>query len=328
MRSSSESADVEIEISKVAESLSGELAGAKLKIEAVRGTFVREWESGEKPAVFKVKPGEYRFSEVRAPHGYEQVPAFTFTVADSGAITMTEHVEGVSIEDTKRIDPEVVKPQEYSGIFYGAQGPIHKDDSGDGIYKDLNGTDHFRLWVSRNKDFGQKELVYCFNLAKSYPPKWDSIRLNNAEYIRELGSPELFNTHANAIGQKLGAEKLTEHVLKVIHYGMRLEDGKNMDLAGIKKKNDLTNEEWYRATQEAIWVFTDKELSAVSKGSNTEKVFQAIKDLVEIAKKEDADVLPTELTLDLYTVKDKQSSNNYQNLLGTRFVPKERECPH
>ncbi|WP_461031102.1 hypothetical protein [Trueperella pyogenes] len=61
VRSSSESADVEIEISKVAESLSGELAGAKLKIEAVRGAFVREWESGEKPAVFKVKPGEYRF---------------------------------------------------------------------------------------------------------------------------------------------------------------------------------------------------------------------------------------------------------------------------
>ncbi|MEW6860545.1 hypothetical protein V3M78_04580 [Trueperella pyogenes] len=47
---------------------------------------------------------------------------------------MTEHVEGVSIEDAKRIDPEVVKPQEYSGIFYGAQGPIHKDDPGDGIY--------------------------------------------------------------------------------------------------------------------------------------------------------------------------------------------------
>lgn len=38
--------------------------------------------------------------------------------------------------------------------------------------------------------------------------------------------------------------------------------------------------------------------------------------------------LPSELTLDLYTVKDKQSSNNYQNLLGTRFVPKERACPH
>lgn len=47
---------------------------------------------------------------VRAPHGYEQVPAFTFTVAHNGAITMTEHVEGVSIEDAKRIDPEVVKP--------------------------------------------------------------------------------------------------------------------------------------------------------------------------------------------------------------------------
>ncbi|MEW6860544.1 thioester-forming surface-anchored protein [Trueperella pyogenes] len=139
--------------------------------------------------------------------------------------------------------------------------------------KDLNGTDHFRLWVSRNKDFGQKELVYCLNLAKSYPPKWDSIRLNNAEYIREPGNPELFNTHANAIGQKLGAEKLTERVLKVMHYGMRLENGKTMDLAEIKKKNGLTDEEWYRATQEAIWFFTDAELSAVSRGDNTEKVF-------------------------------------------------------
>ncbi len=113
-----------------------------------------------------------------------------------------------------------------------------------------------------------------------------------------------------------------------MHYGMRLEDGKTMDLAEIKKKNGLTDEEWYRVTQEAIWFFTDAELSAVSRGDNTEKVFQAIKDLVEIAKKEDADVLPSELTLDLYTVKDKQSSNNYQNLLGTRFVPKERACPH
>lgn len=105
-----------------------------------------------------------------------------------------------------------------------------------------------------------------------------------------------------------------------MHYGMRLENGKTMDLAEGKKKMVLPMRNGTEPRSNLV-LYRRGIICRIKGEIILKRSFKQLKTSSKSLKRKMRMFLPSELTT-VYTVKDKQSSNNYQNLLGTRFVPK------
>ncbi|MCR0158705.1 head-tail adaptor protein [[Clostridium] innocuum] len=88
-----ENTPTEMEFSKVGETGSEELEGAKLQvIDKVSGSVVDEWISGKEPHTihYLVEGKEYVMKEISAPYGYEIAEEITFTAGDGQKVTMKD----------------------------------------------------------------------------------------------------------------------------------------------------------------------------------------------------------------------------------------------
>lgn len=171
------------------------------------------------------------------------------------------------------------------------------------------------IYVYPKGDSNNKTVVYCFNAKKQLPPKEDSVINKNLEYFAEYGTGKLFEEKASR--EVLKGEDLKEAVLKVIY------NGYPHNKVGLQEKYGLSDNEFRRATQQAIWYFTDSGgvVNNRYEGSLNEKRAYEILigkglDIDESLKK-----APSNMTLYLYTpYENKSKSEYYQNLLSTRFI--------
>ena len=102
-----------MEFSKVGETGSEELEGAKLQvIDKETGSIIDEWISGKEPHYihYLVEGKEYVMKEISAPYGYEIAEEITFTAGDGQKVTMKDKmirsyikVNKVDAEDHKDI---------------------------------------------------------------------------------------------------------------------------------------------------------------------------------------------------------------------------------
>lgn len=86
-----ENTPTEMEFSKVGETGSEELEGAKLQvIDKETGSIIDEWISGKEPHYihYLVEGEEYVMKEISAPYGYEIAEEITFTAGDGQKVTM------------------------------------------------------------------------------------------------------------------------------------------------------------------------------------------------------------------------------------------------
>ncbi len=74
------------------------LPGAELKVISEDGTYVKTWTSGSSKQDISLPAGKYYLEETSAPEGYACVPKITFTVDESGQVTITE-IEGRDISE-------------------------------------------------------------------------------------------------------------------------------------------------------------------------------------------------------------------------------------
>ena len=90
-----ENTPTEMEFSKVGETGSEELEGAKLQvIDKETGSIIDEWISGKEPHYihYLVEGKEYVMKELSAPYGYEIAEEITFTAGDGQKITMKDNM--------------------------------------------------------------------------------------------------------------------------------------------------------------------------------------------------------------------------------------------
>ena len=109
-----ENTPTEMEFSKVGETGSEELEGAKLQvIDKETGSIIDEWISGKEPHYihYLVEGEEYVMKEISAPYGYEIAEEITFTAGDGQKVTMKDKmirsyikVNKVDAEDHKDIE--------------------------------------------------------------------------------------------------------------------------------------------------------------------------------------------------------------------------------
>ena len=130
--------------------------------------------------------------------------------------------------------------------------------------------------------------VYCFNLRKSSPT-------NGLDYTRVEGSATAFSQLAQ--NARPGTD-LYQDVLRVLY------NGYPNNKAGIQQKYSLSDLEFAKATQYAIWYDTD------SRPVVQHPYSDAVQALVDSTAN-----IPSGQTLDIY----KASNDQYQNLLATEF---------
>ena len=141
-------------------------------------------------------------------------------------------------------------------------------------------------------------VVYCFNVTKATPPAKNSI--TKVIYDKLFGSPELFTE--KAIKPRIKGKELQNAVLRVIY------NGYPSNALGIKEKYKLTDGQFRKVTQRAIWNFTDSNYGTLNLSQNEKS---ALDELINSNNN-----IPDNLVLDLYI----PDNNFYQNLLGTKFV--------
>lgn len=156
-------------------------------------------------------------------------------------------------------------------------------------------------YIHKPGDESKETVVYCFNVGKHWP-----VEITDSDYIQKYGSVELFNEAAEK--PLLKGDALNEAVLKTIYNGYPYNS------AGIKEKYKLTDEQFRRVTQRAIWHYTDSFRILDNMNITERKAYFAL------TGQEESDVAlnstPEQMTLYLYM----PINTEYQNLLGTRFI--------
>ena len=150
------------------------------------------------------------------------------------------------------------------------------------------------------------EPIYCFNLRKRGPSA-------GSEYLKQEGSEILFASTAQTPREK---STLYQDVLRVIYNGYRKENGQTVDKAGIQAQFHLSDKGFYRATQAAIWYYTDSE------DLNTSRRVYENERKAAIALVQSADQTPEGQTLNIYQPRWKnfeRELEGFQSLLTTDF---------
>ena len=173
----------------------------------------------------------------------------------------------------------------YKGYTLLDQYP-KEDDFRDAIYiEDMDNND-------------TSSVVYCFNVTKATPTFKGSVV--KVLYNEQFGSSKLFTE--KAIKPRVTGDELKNSVLRVIY------NGYPSNALGIKEKYQLTEGQFRKLTQRAVWNFTDSNLSL---DKLSQKEIDALKELINAKN-----AIPDNLVLNLYLPDDTY----YQNLLGTKFV--------
>ncbi|NGU67389.1 VaFE repeat-containing surface-anchored protein, partial [Clostridium perfringens] len=160
--------------------------------------------------------------------------------------------------------------------------------------------DDFReaIYIEDMDNADTSSVVYCFNVTKSPPPfKGSVIKLF---FNEQFGSSKLFTE--KAINPKVKGDELKDSVLRVIY------NGYPNNALGIKEKYQLTEGQFRKLTQRAVWNFTDSNLSL---DKLSKKEIDALNELINAKN-----AIPDNLVLNLYL----PDNTFYQNLLGTKFV--------
>ena len=160
--------------------------------------------------------------------------------------------------------------------------------------------DDFReaIYIEDIDNADTNSVVYCFNVTKATPPSKNSI--TKVIYDKLFGSPELFTE--KAIKPRIKGKELQNSVLRVIY------NGYPSNALGIKEKYKLTDGQFRKVTQRAIWNFTDSNYGTLNLSQNEKS---ALDELINSNNN-----IPDNLVLDLYI----PDNTFYQNLLGTKFV--------
>ncbi|MDH2337144.1 VaFE repeat-containing surface-anchored protein, partial [Clostridium perfringens] len=160
--------------------------------------------------------------------------------------------------------------------------------------------DDFReaIYIEDMDNADTSSVVYCFNVTKSPPPfKGSVIKLF---FNEQFGSSKLFTE--KAINPRVKGDELKDSVLRVIY------NGYPNNALGIKEKYQLTEGQFRKLTQRAVWNFTDSNLSL---DKLSKKEIDALNELINAKN-----AIPDNLVLNLYL----PDNTFYQNLLGTKFV--------
>ncbi len=160
--------------------------------------------------------------------------------------------------------------------------------------------DDFRdaIYIEDMDNNDTSSVVYCFNVTKATPTFKGSVV--KVLYNEQFGSSKLFTE--KAIKPRVKGDELKNSVLRVIY------NGYPSNALGIKEKYQLTEGQFRKLTQRAVWNFTDSNLSL---DKLSQKEIDALNELINAKN-----AIPDNLVLNLYLPDDSY----YQNLLGTKFV--------
>ncbi|WP_415349062.1 VaFE repeat-containing surface-anchored protein [Clostridium perfringens] len=160
--------------------------------------------------------------------------------------------------------------------------------------------DDFRdaIYIEDMDNNDTSSVVYCFNVTKATPTFKGSVI--KVLYNEQFGSSKLFTE--KAIKPRVKGDELKNSVLRVIY------NGYPSNALGIKEKYQLTEGQFRKLTQRAVWNFTDSNLSL---DKLSQKEIDALNELINAKN-----AIPDNLVLNLYLPDDSY----YQNLLGTKFV--------
>ena len=160
--------------------------------------------------------------------------------------------------------------------------------------------DDFRdaIYIEDMDNNDTSSVVYCFNVTKATPTFKGSVV--KVLYNEQFGSSKLFTE--KAIKPRVKGDELKNSVLRVIY------NGYPSNALGIKEKYQLTEGQFRKLTQRAVWNFTDSNLSL---DKLSQKEIDALNELINAKN-----AIPDNLVLNLYLPDDTY----YQNLLGTKFI--------
>ena len=112
--------------------------------------------------------------------------------------------------------------------------------------------DDFReaIYIEDIDNADTNSVVYCFNVTKATPTFKGSVV--KVLYNEQFGSSKLFTE--KAIKPRVKGDELKNSVLRVIY------NGYPSNALGIKEKYQLTEGQFRKLTQRAVWNFTDSNL--------------------------------------------------------------------
>lgn len=158
-------------------------------------------------------------------------------------------------------------------------------------------------------DLGRTDIVgYCFNATR----QWPAVR--NQYYIKYSNASES-QFKQLATKARDGGENLKKHILEVCYKGYP-HDG-----IGLKKKHNLSTDQFNFVTQLAVWYYTD------SFEPENAEIFKTYSDMWDQnAKNAYKDIinkpvnLPSNYELDIYHKDGTQNGAKLQNVLSTRLA--------
>nr|WP_253282376.1 SpaA isopeptide-forming pilin-related protein [Arcanobacterium phocae] len=306
-----------INVLKVAGDTKLGLAGASLEIRKgdndPAGELMFEWQSTAKLKRVDLPVGTYTLYEKVAPDNYEKVTPVVISVKDDGVV-LYKNATGEFVEPTiKQID----------------DNPITAFNDFDDESQSWPGTPYGKFYYAKTEDSGDKgEVIYCLNIELKSPP-------DSYDGTGEDVKPNLLNPEVTTY-QRISVEDISSLVKKPF-----IEDASKLNKAISKViwagypnnsqgfKGDLSDAQFRTATQLAIYKLSDSFDIETEKANNREthgfegilldqepnnKVKEAYDKLLNFAL-ESTESLPDKFVLNLYT----PSTNNYQNLVGTKF---------
>ncbi|MGI6204056.1 MAG: SpaA isopeptide-forming pilin-related protein [Anaerovoracaceae bacterium] len=262
----------------------------------------------------QLEPGDYVLKQTKVTGQYDLADDANFTVEDNGQVKNGETTKKYYIQSLSLAFNYPAKGDEY----------VYTKDGQQGQYTDING--NIVEWESDysanmmkvlNPDDGGIEYVYCFNKKKAGVDRY-----NKAKYYSQNSTPELFSEYSDSLRED--SETAYKNILGILYSGFP-NDG-----SGLKAKYNLTDRQFYAVTQWAIWYQTDSVRYSENTAGVSNKPDDATDEWTDDMKSAYSELCgkyytDNDTTAEFFTTTDSIFGDEYQNMIGARFVKKQQK---
>ncbi|MGI6212358.1 MAG: SpaA isopeptide-forming pilin-related protein [Anaerovoracaceae bacterium] len=277
------------------------------------GSLVQTFTSTDTAAEVSLEAGDYVLKQTSVPSPYMLAEDASFTVESDGHVVNNSGKKYY----VKNLDLTFNYPPRGTDYIYTRNGKEGQYYDVDGNIVPWSSSYHATMMRLTNPDEGGIEYVYCFNKSKAAP---DNYAGETPTYYSQNSTPQLFSDHADTLNGT--AEEAYLHVLGILENGFP-------NSTSLQSQYNLTDQQFYAVTQWAIWYYTDSveysndlHFSTTDKPDGdeytddwTEDMFSAYQYLLEQS-------YSGEQTAEFFTTQSQLDGEDFQNVIGARFVAK------
>ncbi|MGT2934575.1 pilus ancillary protein 1 [Streptococcus castoreus] len=216
------------------------------------------------------------------------------------------HRKGLEAEVSTELPMFVNKIKETSVSYrtaLAATNEIYEAYNDTNKYGDstLDGSWGINLYVRPWNTASRGDVALCFNDHKSPPEE-----LGDHQHVKYTKNDNPLEWYKKANKPRLQGKEFADAISKIIYYGYPMN--------GLKIGTKDNEEDFHRATQYALWYYTDSESweqIGATRGSS-----DSVKKIFDQLIQSDASQVPKDLKLSLYVAGNSNNGTDYQHIIG------------